>query len=282
MSQFTLQRQQRRVQSFTEDLGNGIDMDLILVPGGGFEMGQTEVEKAELIRQVGETDYQNYYARELPRHSVTVPPFFMGRYPVTQAQWQEIATLPPIKQNLKENPSSFKGKNRPVEQVSWFDAVEFCDRLSHKTGKTYRLPTEAQWEYACRAGTTTPFHTGETITTDLANYNRTYTYGRGVKGERRGVTTDVGRFPPNAFGLCDMHGNVWEWCLDHWHERYEGAPTDGSAWLTDDQDARRMRRGGSWFCNPRYCRSACRFRSLPDLRDYGLGFRVVCVLPRTL
>ena len=151
--------------------------------------------------------------------------------------------------------------------MSWYDALEFCDRLSRLSQRTYRLPTEAEWEYACRAGTETPFHFGETITTDLANYRgeddtdepNEYPghYGKEPKDEYRKATTPVTHFHPlaNAFGLCDMHGNMWEWCLDHWHNHYEGAATDGSAWLTEDKEKRRVIRGGSWDNSPKYCRS---------------------------
>ncbi|MGC8715225.1 MAG: formylglycine-generating enzyme family protein, partial [Leptodesmis sp.] len=167
--------------------------------------------------------------------------------------------------------SSFKGENRPVEKVCWYGAIEFCDRLSQYTGRPYRLPSEAEWEYACRAGTTTPFHFGETITTDLANYcgedRKEYgwsgSYGRGPKGIYRQETTTVGSFGvANAFGLFDMHGNVWEWCLDHWHENYKGAPTDGSAWVKGGNSDLRLLRGGSW--------------------DDNIGFRVVCAAASTL
>ncbi|MHC5719615.1 MAG: formylglycine-generating enzyme family protein, partial [Nostoc sp.] len=162
----------------------------------------------------------------------------------------------------------FKGEQRPVEQVSWYDAVEFCDRLSDHTKRQrqYRLPSEAEWEYACRAGTTTPFHFGETITSELANYDATSTYGRGVEGTYRKETTPVGSFnAANAFGLYDMHGNVWEWCLDDWHNNYERAPTDGSPWFDNKNDnlyqkqGNAVLRGGSWLYYPRDCRSASRY-----------------------
>jgi formylglycine-generating enzyme required for sulfatase activity len=206
----------------------------------------------------------------------------MGKFPVTQAQWQAVASLPKVNIDLKANPSGFKGAKRPVEQVSWNDAVEFCRRLSKATGREYRLPSEAEWEYACRAGTTTPFHFGETITTDLANYDGDYTYGSGSKGQYREQTTDVGSFPANAFGLHDMHGNVWEWCQDTRHENYNGAPTDGSAWVDENANQNSMiLRGGSWSTNPRVCRSAYRSYSVADLRNYSLGFRVVCAAART-
>jgi len=267
MAPFSLQRQRQQAQYFTQDLRKGIGIDMILIPGGTFLMGspETELERGD---------------SESPQHPVTVPSFFIGRYPITQSQWSAIAAFPKINRKLK--PSNFKGNNRPIEQVLWQDSVEFCDRLSAFTGRTYRLPTEAEWEYACRAGTTTPFHLGETITTDLANCRGDAIYGRGVKGVDRKEPTDVGSFPPNGFGLCDMHGNVWEWCLDHWHQNYDGAPTDGSAWLTGDQDASYVVRGGSWRYSPRLCRSAYRSRDHPGSRSDGIGFRVVCVVPRTL
>jgi formylglycine-generating enzyme required for sulfatase activity len=175
--------------------------------------------------------------------------------------------------------------------VSWYDAVEFCDRLTILTNRQYRLPTEAEWEYACRAGTTTPFHFGKTITTELANYrgtdNEEYkwsgSYGDGPKGEYREETTPVNQFEgANAFGLCDMHGNVWEWCQDHLHSNYEGAPTDGSAWIEGGDADRRILRGGSWFSLPRFCRSAYRDSDVPGFGSDGSGFRVVCSAPKTL
>ena len=168
----------------------------------------------------------------------------------------------------------------PVEQVSWYDAVEFCQRLSQHTGKEYRLPSEAEWEYACRARTTTPFHFGETITTDLANYHGNYTYANEPTGKYREQTTPVGHFPPNGFGLYDMHGNVWEWCEDDRHDNYEGAPNDGTAWLTK-QSSPKVIRGGSWDYFPDLCRSASRNDSPRVARIDIFGFRVVCVVPRT-
>ncbi len=192
---------------------------MIEIPTGTFSMGAPGQE----------LDSNN---TERPQHKVTVPSFYMGRYPVTQAQWKFVATLPQVNKKLDPNPSGFEGDNRPVERVSWYDAVEFCDRLSRHTKRQYRLPSEAEWEYACRAGTKTPFHFGGTITTDLANYNGNETYGQGPKGVDRQKTTEVGSFGvANNFGLYDMHGNVWEWCLDDWHNDYTDAPTDGSAWL---------------------------------------------------
>ena len=188
-----------------------------------------------------------------------------------------MAKLPQIDQPLETNPSRFQGDNHPVEQVSWYDAVEFCERLSAHTGLKYDLPTEAEWEYACRAGTTTPFQFGETITPDVANYRGTGAYNNGPTGEQRRQTTPVDHFGiANTFGLCDMHGNVWEWCQDHWHDNYEGAPTDGRAWLTADEHSRRVVRGGARNCFPEQCRSASRVENAADSRSYVIGFRVVC------
>jgi len=252
-------------QSFTEDLGNGVTLDMVYIPGGTFLMGSPE----------SEPEHPN---DERPQHSVTVQPFFMGKFTITQAQWAVVAGFPNVKIDLEPEPSKFKGANRPVEQVSWYDAVEFCARLSKQTGRKYRLPSEAEWEYACRAGTTTPFHFGETITTDLANYNGNHTDGAGSKGQYRERTTDVGIFPANAFGLHDMHGNVWEWCEDHWHESYNKASIDGSAWVSNNSHYR-MLRGGSWFFAPGFCSSASRndFNAGFLLPDFG--FRIVCSTP---
>ena len=159
--------------------------------------------------------------------------------------------------------------------ISWNEAQEFCARLAKKTGKIYRLPSEAEWEYACRAGTTTPFHFGETITTDLANYNG-QTYASEPNGNCREQTTEVGIFPPNAFGLYDMHGNLWEWCADPWHTNYDGAPSNGSVWELGGNYTYPQLRGGSWFDVPRFCRSAVRNQFGVDDRLSTLGFRVVC------
>jgi len=182
---------------------------------------------------------------------------------------------------MGKNPSNFQGAKRPVEQVMWNDAIAFCNKLSQKTGRKYRLPSEAEWEYACRAGTKTPFYFGETITTELANYNGNYTYAAEPKGKYRGQTTEVGSFPPNAFGLYDMHGNVWECCQDTYHKSYEGAPDDGSAWVDNDNDYYLLR-GGSWDDLPGYCRSAARYNTYPDDSTDDIGFRVVCVAARTI
>ncbi len=262
-------RRHQQAYGFIEDLGEEIALEMVQIPGGSFLMGASKTEE-------GSRD------NERPQHQVTVPTFFMGKYQVTQAQWQVVASLDPVNRKLNPHLSRFKGNNLPVQQVSWYDAREFCDRLSRQTGRSYRLPSEAEWEYACRAGTTTPFHFGETITSELANYNGEVIYGAGAKGNYRGKPTDVGSFGvANAFGLYDMHGLVWEWCADYRHDNYEAAPTDGSAWLIESDNRFRVLRGGSCDHYPVHCRSAYRLWFLAD--DNYIGFRVVCDLsPRAL
>ena len=278
-----INREQNRASYFIELLGKAekttvaLKIEMVAIPGGSFEMGSLKNER-------------EHRGSESPQHTVTVQPFFIGKYPITQAQWRFVAHLPQVNRELKPDPSRFKGMELPVERVSWYDAVEFCDRLSNYTGRTYTLPSEAEWEYACRAGTTTPFHFGETITSELANYNATKTYDNGAKGEYREKTTPVGSFGvANAFGLYDMHGNVFEWCLDDWHDNYEGAPIDGSPWLKDNNNISQNKgtsvlRGGSWFDGPGYCRSASRnffFRADRDDIDDFFGFRIACGVGRT-
>lgn len=258
-----INRSRGRAEFFTEDLGNGVVLEMVAIPGGKFLMGSPE---NELERRDSES----------PQHNVTVQPFFMGKLTVTQAQWAAVAVLEKVKIDLELDPSNFKGANRPVECVSWNQAIEFCARLSNKTGKNYRLPSEAEWEYACRAGTTTPFYFGETITTDLANYDGNYTYGSGIKGQYRQQTTDVGIFPPNSFGLFDMHGNIWEWCQDEWHQNYNEAPADGKARISDNDNHSLLLRGGSWNNIAAYCRSAIRLNTYPVIDYHNIGFRVVC------
>ncbi|MBD2491691.1 formylglycine-generating enzyme family protein [Aulosira sp. FACHB-615] len=265
-------KRRQQSQYFIEDLGNDVHLEMVQIPGGKFTMGSP-------LREKNSTD------NERPQHQVTVPEFFIGKYPITQTQWQTVASWLRVNRKLKPDPSNFKGANRPVEFVSWYDAEEFCSRLSQYTGKSYRLPSEAEWEYACRAGTTTPFHFGETITSELANYNAEYTYGTGVKATYRGETTEVGSFGvANNFGLYDMHGNVYEWCLDDWHDNYEGAPINGSPWFNNNgnfyqKQKNAVLRGGAWFLNPQYCRSAFRFNHAREdhkLIIDAVGFRVVC------
>jgi formylglycine-generating enzyme required for sulfatase activity len=252
-------------QFLTEELGNGMGVVMVEIPGGQFLMGSPDTEL-------------NRKGSESPQHSVTIARFFMSKYAIDQAKWQAIAALPKVERDLPANPSKFKGAELPVENISWLEAIEFCARLSKYSGRAYRLPTEAEWEYACRAGTSTPFHFGETISTNLANYYGDYIYGVGRKGEFRRKTVDVDKFKANAFGLYQMHGNVWEWCADYWHPDYQGASTDGSAWLGDGQNTQRVLRGGSWGNSPGECRSASRFKAVLDYRGHDVGFRV-CFSP---
>ncbi len=228
-------------------------MEFVYVPGGCFQMGSPKSEDSR-------------YDDEGPQHEVCVKGFWMGKYEVTQAQWETI---------MKNNPSYFKGANRPVEQVSWNDTQAFLQKMNGRGQGEFRLPSEAEWEYAARAGTTTPFFFGETISAAQANYNGNYTYGNGNKGVYREQTTDVGSFPSNDFGLYDMHGNVWEWVADTYHDSYNGAPTDGSIWGSLGDKKAKVLRGGSWYDNPSNCRSANRGWSDPDPRSYNLGARVV-------
>jgi formylglycine-generating enzyme required for sulfatase activity len=253
-------RKRHQAKYQTIDLGNGVTLEMVFIPGGTFLMGSPKNEGS---------DY------EKPQHRVTIEPFYMGKYPVTQRQWQAV---------MGNNPSYYKGENRPVENISWHEAVEFFQRLSKITGIQFHLPSEAQWEYACRAGTTTPFYFGETMTTDFANYDGNYTYASEPKGIYRGQTTDVGSFPPNAFGLYDMHGNVWEWCADVWHSNYKGAPTDGSAWEIEKKGILaklfkggedRLFRGGSFGNGPKVCRTAPRGGFSSDYRVDRIGVRAV-------
>ncbi len=261
-------------------------LTMLRIPAGSYLMGSPD-------------DEIERHTDEGPQHEVHLEEFFLARNPITQAQWRVVARWQPLEgelawdRELKEDPlgtevdSRFRGDDRPVVNVSWHDAMEFCRRLSKRTGKSYTLPSEAQWEYACRAGTTTPFHFGATISPELVNYDATSSYAGGPAGEYREQTTDVASFPANAWGLHDMHGNVLEWCLDHWHDSYvegdEKAPTDGSAWKkqTAEEGESRLLRGGSWDFNPRNCRAAYRSYYHPDNSSYFIGFRVCC-LPQDL
>ena len=248
-----------------QELTKEIAITTLHIPAGEFQMGSSD---KEVDRSTSEA----------PQHRVQLQSFFLGQTPVTQAQWKLVAGWPKLAVDLNPQPSRFKGANRPVEQVSWEEAMEFCRRLSQRTELSYTLPSEAQWEYACRAGTTTPFAFGDTLTPDLANYDGNYTYGSGPKGTYREKTTDVGSFLANAWGLQDMHGNVWEWCLDHWHENYQGAPSDGTPWVNGGDEALRLLRGGSWINDPGLCRSAFRNWWHQVSRLNNVGFRL-CGFP---
>ena len=240
---------------------------MVEIPGGTFIMGTSASDAEKVVAKYKE--YENSIKTQTPQHQVTIRAFYMGKYQVTQAQWKEI---------MGNNPSTFKGDgNLPVETVSWDEAIEFCKKMSEKTNKIYRLPSEAEWEYACRAGSNTAFAFGETITPEIVNYNGNRPYGEAPEGEYRQKTIPVGSLGmANEFGLYDMHGNVWEWCQDTWHSDYTDAPIDGSAWeISPSNNTNRVLRGGSYLANANNCRSALRGRNAPVTRDDDDGFRVV-------
>ena len=242
-------------------------MKFVYAPGGCFQMGQTKADKAQLIKEVGKKNYEKYYQDELPRHEVCVKGFWMGKYEVTQAQWQAV---------MGSNPSNFQGVDRPVEMVSWNDAQEFLRKLNAtiethgRASLQFRLPSEAEWEYAARAGTQTVYSFG-----DDSDQLGDYAWFNANSGNK---THPVGQKKPNAFGLYDMHGNVWEWQSDTYHKNYNGAPTDGSAWESlGNEKAKKLLRGGSWCLLPGNVRGAYRYGSGPDHLNYDVGVRVVRV-----
>jgi formylglycine-generating enzyme required for sulfatase activity len=238
--------------------------EMIVVPAGSFVMGAPAGEAGR-------------FDREGPRRKVTIErPFAAGKFEVTFAEWDVCVAAGGCKH--KPDDERWGRGERPVINVSWNDVTrEYLPWLSAKTGNTYRLLTEAEWEYAARAGTTTPFSTGSTITIDQANFNGNYTYGGSAKGVYRRKTIEVGSFKPNAFGLHDVHGNVWEWVHDCYRDSYAGAPSDGSA-VPDAQGCSRILRGGSWDGYPEVLRSGDRTRDRPGVRGNGDGFRVARTL----
>jgi formylglycine-generating enzyme required for sulfatase activity len=239
-------------EQFSEDLGNGIQLEMLSIPPGTFQMGSPPHH--------GNID-------EHPQHFVTIKSFMMGKFLITQGQWKAvIGKLPPCR---------FKGEYLPVERISWDEAQNFCQRLAQKTGRNYHLPSETQWEYACRAGTTTPFSFGETLTSDIANFNGEHIFRREPGGIYFHSTSEGGKFPPNAFGLYDMHGNLWEWCVDNWLEDYSSSPRDDTAYQNHNNPSR-VARGGSWHEPARLCRSAARIQFLQSEAEEFIGFRVVC------
>ena len=230
-------------------------MEFVRIPAGSFMMGSP-------------ADEEGRYKFEGPQHRVTIRSFYMQTTEVTQRQWREV---------MGNNPSKWKGDNSPVESDPWNHCQSFIKKLNELyPGHGYRLPTESEWEYACRAGTTTPFNTGRTISTNQANYRGDFTYGSGRKGVFRKETVSVGSFSPNSWDLYDMHGNVWEWCEDRWHDNYYGAPSDGSAWLSGSSSSYVVLRGGGWFRSAGDCRSADRSGWHPDNGNHDTGFRLVC------
>jgi formylglycine-generating enzyme required for sulfatase activity len=260
--------------------GSGAGPALVLVPAGRFEMGSPEHER-RIAMDAGAQ--KNWLAREAPRHWVGFEhPFALGRYPVTVGEWREFARATGWQGQGDVDwaaPGFVQTDAHPVVGVTWHDARRYVAWLSERTGQRYRLPSEAEWEYACRAGTKTAFSCGDTIGTGLANYDGNFSYNGGTRGEYRKGTTPAGMFPPNPWGLFDMHGNVWEWVQDVVHDNYEGAPVDGSAWEEGGDASRRILRGGSWLYNPRYLRSALRNGFSAVLSNDIVGFRVARDLP---
>ncbi|MEO1419122.1 MAG: SUMF1/EgtB/PvdO family nonheme iron enzyme [Bacteroidota bacterium] len=237
----------RTTYQFKENSAN-LDIDMVYIPKGDFFMGSSE-------KRANPT--------ELPRHKVSLEPFFMSKFPVTKKQWKLIAEQRQIKFNLKLRPSLRGSDSHPVVEISWYDAVEFCERLSKVSGYKYRLPSEAEWEYACRAGSNTLFHFGRSMNKEVANFGSS-------------SSIKVNRFPyPNAFGIYAMHGNVWEWCADRWHNSYEDAPADGTTWIGRIDNGNRVLRGGSWKNEPKLCRSACRMFDSVDTKANNIGLRIV-------
>lgn len=244
-------RQQRQVQACEVSLGGGAAIEMVAIPAGSFVMG---------------SGHGQGYPDEEPAHRVRVGPFLLGRLPVTQAQWQAVMGGP--------LPWRGKGPLKPVDNVTWRESRAFCRRLASLTGRRVRLPCEAEWEYACRADTTTPFSCGETITTDLANYVGEWTFRDEKPGVYRHSSTDAGSFAPNPYGLCDMHGNVWEWCADRWHAGYTEAPAVAKPWIHAGEPGFRVVRGGSWHEPPMNCRCATRLRANEREGEDLIGFRV--------
>ena len=260
-----IEKKIRKNKYFTVNLGNNTNLEMVVIPGGTFFMGSPQIEGRDR-------------RQERPQHQVNLSSFCISKYPITQGQWEII---------MGHNPSEFKGKNKPVDTVSFYDSLDFCKKLSEEVGLDFNLPSEAQWEYACRSiinpsqyrqldgiEVYPPFYFGDTITHQLANYNSTRTYQQETIGIYREQTTEVGSFPPNNFGLYDLHGNVWEWCADDWHETYENAPKDGSIWI-DGYDQYSPMRGGSWAAFPVYCRCGIRSKVKRNSRSRYNGLRVV-------
>lgn len=264
-------RRSKQARFFEENLGSGMFLEMVEIPGGSFLMGSSESEK-------------DRRPQEGPVHQVFVRPFFMGKYEVTEVQWKIVARLPKVRRNLDPEPFSTdfaKGDNLPVDCTSWDEAVEFCERLSRHTKRTYRLPTEAEWEYACRAGTTTPFHFGETITLDVANYNGA-TYASEPKRKAPDHRVLVGSIGfANGFGLYDMHGNISEWCQDQGYFDYRISPKQAEIWKKS-RSADRVLRGGSYSANAKSIRSASRWVFDRHQWASGFGLRVIMELPQEI
>lgn len=242
-------------------------MKFVKIEAGCFQMGQSPAEQRLLQRAAGGTDYTKYYADELPQHKVCVDEFWMAIHEVTQGEWQKVMGF---------NPAVFQdGPEYPVEMVSWDDAQLFITKLNEQAGDTQlRLPSEAEWEYAARAGTTTMYSTGDNIRGNQANFNGTFPFGFNLRDEYRKSPTPVGTFPANAFGLYDMNGNVWEWCNDWYKEDYYRQSVMQNP-IGPDTGQMRVLRGGSWFRYSAHVRSATRYKNKQSGQYADTGFRVV-------
>ena len=258
-------------------------MEFVWVPGGCFQMGQTESGKEELVKELGRDKYEKYCADELPRHRVCVDGFWMGKYEVTNAQYRLFKSV--------HDSKSYKGYSlnddkQPVVEVSWEDAVAYAEWLSVRSGRKFRLPTEVEWEYACRAGTTTVRYWGDDAAqaccyanvADISAKREWSTWTVHDCEDGFMVTALVGSFKPNSFGLYDMLGNTWEWCSDWFGKNYyKESPKMNPRGF--DSGSYRVARGSCWNNPPRYVRSASRNRRRPDNRGYALGFRLVAPGP---
>ncbi|MBK1990246.1 SUMF1/EgtB/PvdO family nonheme iron enzyme [Sphaerospermopsis aphanizomenoides BCCUSP55] len=274
-----------KTRELTVDLGQGLPLELVRVPAGKFMMGMPPEERQIALEDalrygIKRENAERWLDWSTPQHEVYLQEFLMGKYAVTNAQWYAVMKTKPSEKYDKK----FQGDKQPVVGVSWHEAMEFCEKLSKQTQRAVRLPTEAEWEYACRAGTTTPFAFGKTITTDQVNYDGNYPYGDAPKGKYRECTVNVDSFQPNAWGLYQMHGNVWEWCLDEFHDRYSEKPAHlksngnepwGELNVSKEDNRAYICRGGSWFTYAINCRLADRRRLYARGQPYDLGFRVV-------
>ncbi|MEM7065831.1 MAG: formylglycine-generating enzyme family protein [Cyanobacteria bacterium P01_B01_bin.77] len=246
--------------SLRSRLSKILPLRMVNIPAGEFVMGSppTEAQREE---------------KEGPQRTIQVPRFYMGAFVITQRQYEAV---------MGNNPSYFTddegkdGANLPIEQITWNEADTFCKELSQLTGRTYRLPSEAEWEYACRAGTTTPFYFGEKLTTDIANFFADFSFTENFEENYRNTPVAADSFWPNAFGLYNMHGNAYEWCADDYHDSYKEAPTDAQPWVSGNATASKVMRGGSWFNDTPFCRSASRDKNSQTGRSNSCSFRVVC------
>ncbi|MGI0486048.1 SUMF1/EgtB/PvdO family nonheme iron enzyme [Pantanalinema rosaneae CENA516] len=260
-NKFDIYKQRRQAKYFIEELGGGIELEMVAIPQGKLLIGETtKSEKAS-------------NSSTESRREAFVNSFFMSKYTVTQAQWKAVSCLPPVDRPLAPSPSKLQKPDHPVESISWHEAVEFCQRLSRKSGRKYRLPTELEWEYACRAGTTTKFHFGDLIDAEFANFlNENSSRRSPCKG-----TTPVNHFEfPNSFGLYDMHGNVYEWCLNRWQQKINRLTNLDNFEENSNESSLRVVRGGSWRDQPSGCQSAYRSKRASEYKSDFIGFRVIC------